>query len=245
MLRGNASGNPDSKVLAGMDGCPGGWICVVRHLTTDHLQAHILSDISEIAALAPKPDIVMIDIPIGLAQSGPRLCDLEARRVLGRPRSSSVFPAPIRPCLAAASYEDACAIRMRIEGKKMSRQAWAILRKVDQVDRFLSLNRDWQTRIREVHPELSFHCWNFGTSMAHRKKSAEGFAERERLVRANFGKTCLQLGDTLPAGQFGRDDLMDAFAALWTAERVIRGTALIVPANPPADDFGLRMEILA
>ena len=64
-------------------------------------------------------------------------------------------------------------------------------------------------------------------------------------MHAHFGKAYRQLSDALPDRRFGRDDLMDAFAALWTAERVIGGNALVVPANPPVDEFGLRMEILA
>ncbi len=96
-----------------------------------------------------------------------------------------------------------------------------------------------------MHPELSLRCWNSHRSLAYRKKSEQGFAERESLVRAHFGKAYQRLSNALPGRRFGRDDLMDAFAALWTAERVISGNALTLPANPPVDEFGLRMEILA
>ena len=81
--------------------------------------------------------------------------------------------------------------------------------------------------------------------MGYRKKSTRGFAERKNMILDRFRTAYLQLRTTLPRGQFGRDDLMDAFAALWTAERVHRGKVLIVPPNPPLDEFGLRMEILA
>ncbi len=131
------------SVIAGIDGCSEGWLCVARDLGLDRFEARVLAGISEIAAFTPRPDIVMLDIPIGLARSGPRQCDLEARKLLGRPRSSSVFPAPIRPCLTATSYDDACAIRMCTEGKKISRQAWAIMGKVREVDTFLRANLDW------------------------------------------------------------------------------------------------------
>lgn len=40
------------------------------------------------------------------------------------------------------------------------------------------------------------------------------------------------------------DDLLDAFAALWTAERILRGEARTVPRIPPEDRFGLRMEMV-
>jgi len=44
-------------------------------------------------------------------------------------------------------------------------------------------------------------------------------------------------------GQVGHDDIADAFAALWTAERKLLGQAIPIPANPPVDQLGLRMEI--
>ncbi len=68
-------------------------------------------------------EVIAIDIPIGLPETGPRECDVLARRLLGRARASSVFPAPIRAVLGAKDYQQACAIRHKIEGKKMSKQA--------------------------------------------------------------------------------------------------------------------------
>jgi predicted RNase H-like nuclease len=41
------------------------------------------------------------------------------------------------------------------------------------------------------------------------------------------------------------DDVLDALAAMWTAERVLAGTAVRLPENPPVDDVGLRMEMWA
>jgi hypothetical protein len=37
-------------------------------------------------------------------------------------------------------------------------------------------------------------------------------------------------------------NLLDAMAACWTAERVLRGVAVRLPARPPRDSRGLRME---
>ncbi len=138
---------------------------------------------------------------------------------------------------------------MEIEGKKLSRQSWAILGKVREVDAFIRSNPQHQGWIREVHPEVSFWCWNARIPMRCRKKSGQGFAEREMLVIGHFPEACQaacrQLRVDLPRGRFGRDDLMDAFAALWTAERVYRGKALVIPPDPPLDEVGLRMEIVA
>ena len=43
----------------------------------------------------------------------------------------------------------------------------------------------------------------------------------------------------------GEDDILDAFAALWTAERIKNGTSQTIPAEPPTDSYGLRMEMVA
>ena len=41
------------------------------------------------------------------------------------------------------------------------------------------------------------------------------------------------------------DDILDALVALWTAERIARGSAISIPAQPPLDAYGLRMEMVA
>ena len=39
-------------------------------------------------------------------------------------------------------------------------------------------------------------------------------------------------------------DILDAFAALWTAERIAAGRARTLPEQPPMDDTGLPMRIV-
>jgi len=38
--------------------------------------------------------------------------------------------------------------------------------------------------------------------------------------------------------------IIDAFAALWTAERILAGTARSAPATPPRDAHGFAMEMV-
>lgn len=236
--------NLTMSVVAGIDGCRGGWLLLSLDLARGRFEARVLSRIDEIADLDPRPDLVTIDIPIGLARSGPRQCDREARRLLGWPRSSSVFPAPPRPVLEAAGYAEACSLGAACDGRRLSRQSWSILPKVREVDALLRPDPGRQEWIREVHPELSFWCWNSRTPMRWPKKSAAGFADRQKLVVARYGAAGRQAAASLPRGRFGEDDLMDAFAALWTAEHAHQGEAMVVPPDPPVDEVGLRMEIV-
>ena len=230
--------------IAGIDGCRAGWLLALEDLGTGLCAARILRRIDELLLLDPVPAVIAIDIPVGLTDAGPRPCDQEARRLLGRPRSSSVFPAPVRPLLAARDYARACEIGLRTDGRKPSRQTWGILPKIMEVDAFLQAHPAYQGRIREVHPEVSFRALDFRRPPAHAKKTAEGRVERERLITSHFGGAFRAALEGLPAGGWGRDDLLDAFAVLWTARRIAAGTAVTIPPVPPADVSGLRMAIM-
>jgi predicted RNase H-like nuclease len=127
----------------------------------------------------------------------------------------------------------------------MSRQAWAILPKIREVDMFVRSDPALQRWVREVHPEVCFWAWNGNTPMSHRKKSGAGRTEREQLVQPAYAEAYDKARTALPRGRYGNDDLLDAFAALWTAERFLTGTAVVLPEAPPLDAFGLRMEMIA
>jgi len=231
-------------VVAGIDGCPAGWLCLTKHLSTGRVQARILPTIGALLDLRPRPQVVMVDMPIGLPDAGPRACDIAARAELLRPRASSVFRAPIRPMLAATTYARACRLGMAADGCKLSKQTWFILPKIRELDAFLRADPKRNGWVREVHPEVSFRAWAGGRAMAHPKRKAEGRAEREALVEPVYGAAYVATQASLPRGDFANDDLLDAFAALWTGERVARGRERVLPAEPPVDACGLRMEIV-
>lgn len=98
--------------------------------------------------------------------------------------------------------------------------------------------------VREVHPEVCFWAWNNKRPMANRKKSSAGKAEREALVLPHYGSAYSTAQTTLPRGQYGNDDLLDAFSALWSAERFVQGKAVILPDSPPMDSHGLPMQMI-
>jgi predicted RNase H-like nuclease len=232
-------------VVAGIDGCSSGWLCLTKDLAAGTIHARILPTIGALLVLDPRPRAAMVDVPIGLTDSGPRECDLQARAHLKAPRSSSVFPAPVRPTLVATTYAQACQIGENADGRKLSQQAWAILPKIREVDMFLRSDPTFQQWVREAHPEVCFWAWNGNKAMANRKQSSAGKAERETLVKPLYGTAYTAAQASLPRGQYANDDLLDAFAALWSAERIVAGKAVILPAIPPIDSCGLRMEMVA
>ena len=232
-------------VVAGIDGCRKGWLCLTKNLATGTVHAQIFARIDEVLSLEPRPGIVTVDVPIGLTDSGPRLCELEARKQLGAPRSSSVIPAPVRSTLVATSYPEACRLGHMADGRKLSQQAWRILPKIVEVDTLLRSKPSLQAWIREVHPEVSFWAWNGNNAMKHPKKSSAGRVEREGLIVPRYGPAYSAAQSNLPRGWYANDDLLDAFAALWSAERVHAGLAIVFPPNPPTDSCGLKMEMVA
>ncbi len=232
------------RLICGVDGCRAGWIAVFKDLDAGNVFWKVFPTFVQLASRTPVPQIIAVDIPIGLPDRGPRDCDLEARKKLGR-RGCSVFPAPIRHVLGAKSYKEACQKRYGIEEKKMSCQAWGIVPKVREVDTLLLENPGFRSRIREVHPEVSFFHMNRQSPVPDSKKSVAGHAQRLNLLLPNLGTFVNSA--LLARKQLGcaNDDILDAFAALWTAERIMGGTASRIPHLPKVDSFGLSMEIVA
>ena len=231
--------------VAGADGCRAGWFRAARETETGELAFHVVERGADLAALPPRPRILGIDIPIGLTEAGRRDCDTAARKLLGRPRASSVFPAPIRPALKAATRLEASDITQRLDGRRVGAQAWNIYAKIREVDELLQRDTRLRERIREVHPEVAFWAWSGGKSIAPGKKTRDGQARRQRLAEAWLGEGVLAAarGDRLKK-TVADDDILDAIAVLWTASRIYRGEARTLPELPPLDATGLRMEIV-
>src|SRR5262245_32350168 len=95
--------------LAGVDGCPGGWIAVfVRPAGNDCVVA-VYPNFADVLAAPQAPAIVAVDIPIGLperAGHGGRAAENAVSPLLGQ-RQSSVFSVPSRTAIYAGSYASA------------------------------------------------------------------------------------------------------------------------------------------
>ena len=117
--------------------------------------------------------------------------------------------------------------------------------KIREVDAFLRAHPEYRERIHETHPEVCFWRWSGGKGMTHAKKAVEGRAERKALVVSVFGSELEAACTVLRPGGWAMDDLLDAFATLWTAKRVLAGAHVTLPPRPPVDRLGLRMEIVS
>jgi len=231
-------------VIVGVDGCRAGWLCVAQEAGSTAPIAWIALTFLAVLERHPLASCIAVDIPIGLPGTGSRGCDVAAREII-KPRSSSVFPAPIRGVLHARSYDEANATHKAISGKGMTKQSFAILPKIAEVDAALRGDPELRKVVFEVHPEVSFRVWG-GAPMLFPKRSAEGEAIRAKLVEEQWpGALDTCAGSLRRTGGWEEDDLIDAFAALWTARRIVAGTARTLPETPEVDGEGLPMRMLA
>jgi predicted RNase H-like nuclease len=226
-------------IVAGVDGCRGGWACFTVNLKTRKTGLGIYPTFAAVLSQTPRVKVFAVDIPIGLAEKGSRACDQAARKLLGQPRGSSVFPSPVRAALLAKTYEEACRLSRRAHGKALSRQTDAIRPKIGEVDELMTPER--QQWIFEVHPEVSFWALRDGKPMKHKKSSKKGRRERLNLLLRYYPDLQGLLGG-LDSKQAAPDDLLDAAAAAWTAERIADGSASSVLEE--FDARGLRMDIV-
>lgn len=167
-------------------------------------------------ALLVDAEVVAVDVPIGIPNEEPRPADVAARQFVGA-RASSVFTTPVRPALEAPTYAEARRIAAESTGKSLSAQAYALGRRILELNEYAE--RDG--RVIEVHPEVSFR------ELARRpllsKHRADGLAERRALLE--------RAGIEVPASapRIAEPDLLDATIAAWSARRYARGEALPLP----------------
>jgi predicted RNase H-like nuclease len=200
--------------VLGVDGWKGRW--VAAWLDGRAVTFGVLEDGAAVLAV-PDVEVIAIDMPIGLSDDGARACDVEARRLLGR-GGSSVFPAPVRPVLAARSYADACTISIRARGKSLSVQTFGLVPAIRALDDALGDPPD--PRVHEIHPEVSFRALD--ARVTDRKASGPGMAQRVRALQQ-----VMDVEDALATApvRIPVIDALDACAGAWSAQRIADGTA--------------------
>jgi predicted RNase H-like nuclease len=250
-------------LAAGVDGCRAGWIAAVAERPAGpggraSTRLERFADLDALVAWRERVNgvgaaadaIVGLDVPMGLpARAGLRACDRQARNELGA-RWMSVFAPPDRELLGHdfASAREIVHRRRSAEPAHehpvMTRQTMNIALKVAEADRVLRADPARQQWLLEVHPELSFRVLA-GRPLAP-KRTPEGRRHRLDLIAAQFPDAAARLADAAwPRAQVARDDLLDAYAALWTALRFARRDEHCRELGDGAlDAFGLRQRIV-
>jgi predicted RNase H-like nuclease len=195
--------------VAGVDGTKAGWVAIMLQdgrFLSDQLLRPIETDFSELVDV----EVIAIDVPIGF---GPRQSDAAARAYLVG-SASTVFTTPPRAVLEVPFGP----------GLGVSAQSHALGPRILHVTDLSAAD----SRIYEVHPEVSFRAMNAGEPLRYRKKAAGGVLERISLLR-DAGIDATQLG---PTATVPMDDILDAAASAWSAHRIATGQARMLPSPP-------------
>jgi predicted RNase H-like nuclease len=205
------------KKVVGVDGTKGGWVAIRLEdgrFAGDHVIHPIETDFEQFS----DAEVIAVDVPIGF---GPRQADTAARAYL-KGAASTVFSTPSREVLEVVFGP----------GLGVSAQAHALGPRILHVTR-LAQN---DSRIYEVHPEVSFRAMNDGQALRQRKKSAGGALQRIELLR----RQGIELEGLGPASAVPLDDVLDAAASAWSAHRIATGSARSLPHPPEVrDEFAM------
>lgn len=243
---------PGAALAVGADGARGGWLVALalgRGDVVERTAVRLVATLAEVVALAAPDAPVCVDVPIGLPQDQElRACDLAARERLGA-RRSSVFEPPARFLLDATDYADARRmIAARPGSRGVSAQAFALLPRIREADEHLRGTPSLQERVHECHPEVAFAAL---AGELPAKRSVAGAVRRLEALRADpaLGDVAERLAAFAPPARDAvLDDALDAYAALWSALRVRRGTARRLGLHPDGavrrDAEGLPMSIV-
>ncbi len=226
-------------MVVGVDGCRGGWFAVA--LVNQHWRFDVFPNVGALWASYRDTDVILIDIPIGLAEDTQRLADTEAQRLLHE-RRSTVFAVPVRAAVYASAFAEANSINRSITGRGISKQVWNITPKIREVDALLRTDIHARQKFREGHPEVAF--WGLtGHHMRHPKRGNAGYNERMAVLEHFVADAKTLVSDALkqfPRLTVSRDDIVDALVLAVTAQL---GHFHAIPERPEIDARGLPMQI--
>ncbi|MFH1640042.1 MAG: DUF429 domain-containing protein [Chloroflexota bacterium] len=231
----------------GVDGCHYGWFAVILEEDSNQPDVDVFKNISELWNKYKDAKLILIDIPIGLRDSGAeeRLCDKAARKFLGQKRGCSVFRVPCRSAVYA-SKDKANEINCNKTGKCISEQTKNISSKIKQVDELLCKHPEARLNVREIHPEICFWALNGKNPMEYNKKKKAGFCERKQTlcyVYPHTDELTNKAENEFCRKDVAKDDILDALVAAIIASQG-KNKLKSLPKTPEIDRKGLPMQML-
>lgn len=187
--------------------------------------------------------VILVDVPIGLADCGARDCDKKARELL-KGRSSTVFSLPTEGAVREREYKVACEKNEGFNG--LGSQSWWLIPQIREVATFLQSSREASEAVFESHPEVCFAELTEG-EMLPPKSTDDGVEARLDLLKeaselggsdgfgeeiADFIEDRRQRGDWYHRIRSGRfDDVVDAAVLALTASVASRRDFPTLPAD--------------
>lgn len=190
---------------------------------------------------------VFVDMPMGLAEGGTRLADMEARQFLPSHLKSSIFNTPVRDAVHARVKSVAKSINRKLTGKSLSEQSLGLCSKIREVDACLQADELIRQLLYEAHPEICFiKCG--AKPPAYTKKDLLGGIERIRVLERfvpDVEGILKAVRAEYPVSRVAADDVLDALVlavSAWGSQ----GRPQFFPVamqTPPKDGTGLDMAV--
>ena len=219
--------------VLGVDGCTGGWVGAVLVPGAPRPRVVVAPTITELVeAVRSEVDVevVGVDIPIGLPDTGVRHADVLARRELPG-RASSVFTTLTRSAYLAPTRAEADPVNRGLSGQGVGAQAFSLRARILEVDSWVRSRPT--VEVLEVHPEVSFA--EMAGQALPGKRTAEGQRARlEALTAAGVAQPSVLRGTG-----YAVDDVLDACAVAWTAARRALGLSRCLPDPPEVFSDGI------
>lgn len=229
----------------GIDGCKNGWLAV--NITPDGFEVDTFNNIEEICAKFREFDCMIIDMPIGLPESDEDVRpDADARKLLSH-RSSCIFNTPCRQSVFAGNYPEANEINRAHLGKGLSRQSFAIINKIREIDDFIKLTPEYVNKIMESHPEICFAMLSpTKRPINEAKNTAEGKNIRISILQRHYDKTTDFIVHVRnnPKLRKIEVDCIDALCLAITGMLGMESGFKYIPEKPSNDRRGLRMQMV-
>ena len=233
--------------VVGIDGCKRGWFAL--ELSEHDWSTNVYRNISEVWENHRFSKCIIIDIPLGMRnhEKIERKCDLEARKILGPGRGSSVFPVPCRSAVNALTYEEAHHVNKEHVGRGLSKQTWGIIPKIKEVDELLRNESIAKGIFFESHPEVAFWALNGKKTLMHNKKSDDGINERLRIL-SKYDTRIYEIYESslkkYSRKDVTKDDVVDAICMAITGLMVESENYITVPDVLEEDGEGIEMKIV-
>jgi len=231
----------------GIDGCKNGWLAV--NVTPDGFDVETFNNIEEICAKYQEFDCMIIDMPIGLPESveEAELRPEAAARKRLLHRSPCIFNTPCRQSLFAENYSEASKINSAHLGKGLSKQSFAIMNKILELDNFLKQTPDYTNKIKESHPEVCFAMLNpTRNPINEAKNTAEGNKNRIKIMQQHYDQTTdfIEYVRNNPKLRKLEVDCIDALCLAVTGMLGLENGFNTMPENPRCDRRGLLMQMV-
>lgn len=227
----------------GVDWAGNGWVAAIRE--DEEWSVEFYPTVLNLWSAHREAATILVDIPIGLRESGKRACDLAAKSALGGSRQASVFLTPTREAVFAPNIESA-KTRQKPADFGVQNQVWAIVPRIRELDVFLRefAGQISEDQILEAHPELCFAGLNGGDPIDASKGTDEGKKTRLAVLDsvdpdlvATFEDavetyTTPSYAPTIAASK--TDDILDALVLAATAAQGVENLERL-PADPGHD----------